>query len=375
MTATAAQYAALAAKQVGKPYVLGQPVPYKGGNPGAFDCSGIVIWLNNQTGALPMGDDTAAGLYNRSKAVTGTPAVGDLVFLRNNPARSNGIGHVAVLTQRLSNGDWRIVEARGKTSGVVATTLSYWKTRRYYTGIRRLTGFKLASAPAPTPKPGKETKLWVTTYNCVADRPGWGGKVGDDNKVIAAAAASVYLLVEATSRIRTAIRKAKKGGLARWLVWNRTDAHDQTIMFDRTKQAHTTRVPLSLGGYHGAVMAILTHRVTGQKIQFVTVHLQPKKLATEASRKKAFETLMGAVSKTLPVIIGGDFNSEAVESWAKPHGFTVAKTGATVDHGKRYDWLLIRGGSWTKAETHNPGAASDHLAVRAHAVIPAIPTT
>ena len=51
-----------------------------------------------------------------------------------------------------------------------------------------------------------------------------------------------------------------------------------------------------------------------------------------------------------------------------------AKTGPTVDNGKRYDYLLIRGGSWTKAELRNPGAASDHLAVRAHAVIPKTPT-
>lgn len=156
MTATAAEYAALAAKQVGKRYVLGQPVPYKGGNPAAFDCSGLIIWLNNQTGAFPMGDDTAAGLYNRSKAVKGEPAVGDMVFLRNNPARSNGIGHVAVLTAKLSNGDWRIIEARGKASGVVATTLSYWRTRKYYAGIRRLPGFKLASA-APKPTPARWT--------------------------------------------------------------------------------------------------------------------------------------------------------------------------------------------------------------------------
>jgi endonuclease/exonuclease/phosphatase (EEP) superfamily protein YafD len=75
------------------------------------------------------------------------------------------------------------------------------------------------------------------------------------------------------------------------------------------------------------------------------------------------------------VIIGGDFNSESVEAWAKPYGFTAASTKATTDHGRRLDWLLIRGGSWTKTEIHNPGAASDHLAIRAHAVIPAIPTT
>ncbi|MGC4151487.1 MAG: NlpC/P60 family protein [Propionicimonas sp.] len=373
MTATAAQYAALAAKQVGKRYILGQPVPHKGGNPGAFDCSGLVIWLNNATGALPQGDDTAAGLYNRSKAVTGTPAVGDLVFLRNNPARSNGIGHVAVITQRLSNGDWRIIEARGKASGVVATTLSYWKTRKHYTGVRRLTGFKLAPAPKPTPTPpATETKFWATTYNCLDPR--FGGKAADDAKVIKAAAASVYLLTEAPESVRTAIRKSKTGGTARWKVWERIS---QAIMFDSTKYSWTTSTKVVFGptSYHGAVIAILTHKATGRRIQFVALHLPPKSVASEAQRKAYLDKLMGKLDPKLPTIIGGDFNSEAATTWLKPYGFTVTNTPATTDHGRRYDYVAIKGGSITKAEMHDPGSASDHLAVRAHAVITTIPTT
>ena len=373
-TSTAAQYAALAAQQVGKRYILGQPVPHKGGNPKAFDCSGIVIWLNNETGALPMGDDTAAGLYNRSKAVTGTPTVGDMVFLRNNPARSNGIGHMAVITAKLSNGDWRIVEARGRAAGVVNTTLSYWKTRKYYTGIRRLPGFKLTgTAPKPTPPPaGKDTKLWATTYNALDPR--FGGKTSDDAKVINAAAASVYLLTEAPEKVRTAIRKSKIGGLSRWLVWERVS---QAIMWDKTKYSHTvsTKVVTGPTSYHGAVIAILTHRATGRPIQFVALHLAPKSVASEAKRKADFDRIMGKLDPSLPTIIGGDFNSESAPTWAKPYGFTAAKTGATTDHGKRYDWLLIKSGQWTKTELYNPGTASDHLAIRAHAVIPAISTT
>ena len=374
MTATAAEYAALAAKQVGKRYVLGQPVPYKGGNPSAHDCSGLIIWLNNQTGAFVMGDDTAAGLYNRSKAVKGEPAVGDCVYLRNNPARSNGIGHVAVLTQKLSNGDWRIIEARGKSSGVVATTLSYWKTRKYYAGVRRLVGFKLAATPKPTPGPaGKDTKLWATTYNCLDPR--FGGKAGDDAKVIKAAAASAYLLTEAPEAVRTAIRKSKTGGLARWKVWERVS---QAILFDSTKYSHTTSTKIVTGptSYHGAVIAILTHRATGRRIQFVALHLAPKSVASEAARKADFDRIMGKLDPKLPTIVGGDFNSESVVGWARPYGFAAAPTKATTDHGRRLDWLLIRGGQsttaeWTKAELHNPGSASDHLAIRAHARIAA----
>ncbi|MGV8909395.1 MAG: peptidoglycan-binding protein [Propionicimonas sp.] len=140
----ASQYAALADAQVGKPYVLGANGPKQ------FDCSSLVIWLNNQSGAFRMADDTAAGMYNRSRAVRGSPAVGDMVFLRNNPARSNGIGHMAVVTEKLANGDWRIIEARGRAFGVVRSTLSYWKQRSYYAGLRRLAKFSLANSGGVT---------------------------------------------------------------------------------------------------------------------------------------------------------------------------------------------------------------------------------
>lgn len=280
---------------------------------------------------------------------------------------------MAVLTQKLSNGDWRIIEARGKASGVVATTLSYWKTRKHYTGIRRLTGFKLASTPAPSPAPvGKDTKLWVTTYNALDPR--FGGKASDDAKVIKAAAASVYLLTEAPESVRTAIRKSKTGGTTRWKVWERVS---QAIMFDSTKYAHTTSTKVVFGptSYHGAVIAVLTHRATRRKVQFVALHLPPKSVASEAQRKAYFDKLMGKLDSKLPTIVGGDFNSESVEAWAKPYKLVAAPTKATVDNGKRYDWLLIKSGRWTKTELHNPGTASDHLAIRAHAVIPAISTT
>lgn len=137
---TASQYADLADAQVGKPYVLGA------NGPKSFDCSSLVIWVNNQSGAFRMGDDTAAGLYNRSRRVVGSPAVGDMVFLRNNPARANGIGHMAVLTKRLPNGDWRIIEARGRAYGVVRSTLSFWKQRSYYAGLRRLSTISFAQS-------------------------------------------------------------------------------------------------------------------------------------------------------------------------------------------------------------------------------------
>ena len=137
-------FASLAAKQVGKPYVLGAEAAISNSSPSKFDCSELVEWLYGRSGNKIT--DLAAAQYNATKKVSGSPKVGDLVFLRNNPARSNGIGHVAVLTSKLANGDWRIIEAKGRAYGVVKSTLSYWKTRRYYAGLRRQSAFVLAGA-------------------------------------------------------------------------------------------------------------------------------------------------------------------------------------------------------------------------------------
>jgi peptidoglycan hydrolase-like protein with peptidoglycan-binding domain len=152
---SAAQFAKLAEAQVGKAYVLGAETSTSNANPKAFDCSELVQWLFGRSGN-PI-TDLAAAQYDATAKVTGTPKPGDLVFLRNNPARANGIGHVAVVTKKLSNGDWEIIEARGHVDGVVKTTLSYWKTRKYYAGLRRYsklnfvgdTGVTTASAASP----------------------------------------------------------------------------------------------------------------------------------------------------------------------------------------------------------------------------------
>lgn len=226
-----------------------------------------------------------------------------------------------------------------------------------------------ATATATAP----DTKFWATTYN--AEDPRFGGKVADDAKVIAAAAASVYLLVEAPEKVRDAIRASKTGGAKRWLVWVR---EAMAVMWDSTKWRTVgaqKRIVTGPTSYHGALITTLEHIATKRQVQFVVLHLAPKSVASEAARKSAFDKIAGQLDPKLPTIIGGDFNSESVTNWAKPYGLTAAATKATVDHGKRYDYLLIRHGQWTKTEIHDPGAASDHLAIRAHAVIPAIPTT
>lgn len=163
---TAAQFRRLLLAQVGKPYVLGAEAAGSDSNPPRFDCSELVEWsfCRNCT-PIP---DLAATQYDRTRAVTGPLRVGDLVFLRNNPARWNGIGHVAILTAKLSNGDWEIVEARGRASGVVKSTLSYWRTRRYYVPPRRLPSFSL--------RPAGPVVITETQIRAGLDRAGALGK-------------------------------------------------------------------------------------------------------------------------------------------------------------------------------------------------------
>jgi hypothetical protein len=380
---TAADFELLARAQAGKPYLLGAEAKLTDDNPPRFDCSELIEWLCGRNGT-PIGD-LAAAQYDKTTPATGATLVGDLVFLANNPARWNRIGHVAIVVggsqgvKWLGDGRYQvlgepvIIEARGRAYGVVKTTLTYWRSRKYYTGLRRFAGFKLA-APEPDtwenyPTP-KTTGLNVTTYNC--QDPRFGGRANDDAAVLRKAASSVYLLTEAPEVVRTNIRARLSGGLARWLVWERVA---QAIGFDRTKWQHTTSSSVVFGptSYHGAVIATLTRKSTGQRVQFAALHLPPKSVASEAKRKSALLKLIAALDPNLPTIIGGDFNSPSADEWAAAYGFRKAITGVTTDSGHTLDYLLARGGiEWLSAEILNPGAASDHRAVHAKARIPAV---
>ncbi|MFT4218392.1 MAG: NlpC/P60 family protein [Micropruina sp.] len=170
---SAATFIELARKQVGKPYVFGAEAKASDPDPAKFDCSELVEWLFHQAGA-PI-TDLAAAQFDATVKVTGTPRTGDLVFLRNNPARPNGIGHVAVITAKLAHGDFEVVEARGHVAGVVRSTLSYWRRRNHFAGVRRYPKLQLTGGTMPKavpfrplevdgefgPKTIRATQLWT----------------------------------------------------------------------------------------------------------------------------------------------------------------------------------------------------------------------
>lgn len=393
---TAKEFRARAIKLVGLRYILGaewNDTPQKMTIPKAVDCSELVegLFRENET---PIGD-LAAAQYNKTVAVkSGTERVGDLVFLKNNSHRANGIGHVAVLTAKLSNGDWEIVEARGHAAGVVRTTLSYWKKRKYFTGVRRFPKFALKAETLSTPpvppvttpvppvttSPTGDTVLSVAGYNGMDVR--FDGKKNDDGKFLSSVGCSVYLLVEMNEEQRNNARNSFSGGSARWKVWDR---NSQSIMFDSTKYEWSTSKKVTFGptSYHGGIIAVLKRKDTGENIQFAVMHLPPPSVASDPTRKKWLDKFIAELDPDLPTVMGGDFNSVNADDWAKAKGFASAKDTAakkvnadkrTVDPYKTgslvYDYLFTKNrGVWEEYEVIDAKSSSDHNLVRGKIMI------
>ena len=163
---TATQFRHRAHQFVGHvPYVLGAQYTAAVKPPAlpkAVDCSELVEGLLRENGTpWPTDDPTASVLYDGTRPVTGKCRPGDLVFLRNNPQRKNGIGHVGILVwgsggldgSGYIKGEPEIVEARGRAYGCQRHTLTWWRARGKFAGVRRWSGFKLAAEPKPAAKP------------------------------------------------------------------------------------------------------------------------------------------------------------------------------------------------------------------------------
>lgn len=156
------QFRTLTEAQVGDKYRLGAEVPpsaWDDKDPSdVYDCSELVQVMYGAAGVRIT--DGAWLQYDATTAVAhGHERVGDLVFLRNNPARPNGIGHVGIITRVYTRPDGtvydaRIVEAGGSLIGVVFSTLSKWRARSTFAGCRQLKAFhEKVKEPAPTTHP------------------------------------------------------------------------------------------------------------------------------------------------------------------------------------------------------------------------------
>ncbi len=130
---------------VGKPYILGR------NGPQAFDCSGLYYYWLRKIGFKTI-DRTAASFYTVTDPVKGSPRFGDTVYLK-----SSYVYHMAVIGERMSNGDYAVYEAKGKRYGVVKTTLSFWRKRGDFAGVRRMKGITVTMPNYPSKYTGKKT--------------------------------------------------------------------------------------------------------------------------------------------------------------------------------------------------------------------------
>jgi len=77
--------------------LLGRPYVWGASGPNSFDCSGLVYFLKNQSGAASIGRSTAQGYYNMSSPVSPSEAVpGDLVFFHSTFSSPRFITHIGI---------------------------------------------------------------------------------------------------------------------------------------------------------------------------------------------------------------------------------------------------------------------------------------
>ena len=308
---------------VGSPYVWGA------NGPGKFDCSGLVLWGWRKVGCDEK-DTTAAYIYAMTKKVTGEYQVGDVVFLKNSSTAFNGIGHIAMLTKKLANGDWEVVEAKGRAYGVIVTSLSVWKRRKGYQPPRRNPRLKLAGAPAVD----QPLNFRLVSWNILGRRFDTTGTWAKRKQQVinrlrymlddtTPASASVLVLTECGATEAAELGKALGMKHMTYLF--------TSILYSPAWTVGGTWKLTNRKGTHGTLIAEMKR--DGRTVNVVATHLPPK-LSAAGERKRLVAALLAKAAKwNDPTIWAGDFNSTtAVEAQilaAKP-GWQSARRSATT---------------------------------------------
>lgn len=325
---TPAQFAARARGLKGVPYVLGASTARlaPGARPKALDCSETVELLCRENGTPNPGTaDTQFAV--RAKPFTGAVCVGDIVALKNNSRRPHGIGHIAIVyggskgVKRIAAGRWAalgtplIIESRGRAEDTVLTDLPFWKQRRYYAGIRRLSNFKLADPTSTTPVPTAQLAafrllLWNVELTRWAKVP-WAKRrskiarrcrevladgTADGASIIGLNEISKAEAADMASLLGEQYRAYHSGMLRAWII-------------DTSVWTVTSQTSANFGGdqVHGYLTLEVRHRATGRVANLVLVHLNHTSAKTRA-KQLALVTAKTA-SWSDPTIICGDFNA------------------------------------------------------------------
>jgi cell wall-associated NlpC family hydrolase len=108
---------------------IGVPYKYGGTTPSGFDCSGFIMYVFKEFGVnLPRNAVEMAKYANEINVKDVKP--GDLIFFKGSNAKSNEIGHVALVTEKTSTG-FKIIHATS-SKGIIINDFDqyeYWKTR------------------------------------------------------------------------------------------------------------------------------------------------------------------------------------------------------------------------------------------------------
>ena len=117
--------------------LFGRPYVWGASGPNSFDCSGLVYFLLNQSGAATVGRTTAQGYFNMSRPVSPSEAMpGDLIFFEGTFSSARTITHVGVYL-----GDGRMLHTGSNPNGVeiVSINTPFWQ--RHFHSFGRLVDF------------------------------------------------------------------------------------------------------------------------------------------------------------------------------------------------------------------------------------------
>lgn len=122
---------------------------------------------------------------------------------------------------------------------------------------------------------------------------------------------------------------------------------------------------------HGFTVVEAQHRASGQVYNLVAAHLTPPSRASEGQRKVEFGVLAQFVHGWKdPTILMGDFNTEAIPTWAAAAGFAAGKLTEGTCGSKKYDWIIARGVPLRRVQVIDANGTSDHDAVSFSAALP-----
>lgn len=200
-----------------------------------------------------------------------------------------------------------------------------------------------------------------------------------DNARTLSRRSSIYALQETSENWAGWLKDRLPGYLRFW-------RGEQVLLFDSATWAHTQCWDVDFyTGYHGAILAPLTHKATGVTVLAVSAHMPPWSKVGTSRRDETFAKLFAELDEHPRVLLGIDANSHtfALDAVGDPHGMVNARWSSPAPRaigavfrthdpyrdGTAIDHILGRGATFRGYYNRNSGAASDHQTVTAQVTL------